>query len=257
MPEDLLDPVAGDDRRRPILLGEAPSRVGDRFHMFPLSGRPAQVLCGLAGIPPQDGGTRYGRWTWALYEHFDCRNLIDRYADAEPWSVPVARDRARALLDELRAEQVECRYVPPGTGHPQEEIYRQLSGATRVQRITVAPPPVIVCLGRRVQRAIGDALDFPAMRLHANLDTWGGEMFGTFGVWAAPWQIRPPIVRASDPARPFYLDVTERPWAPWVVTIPHPSGLNRLLNDEVTRARCGEVLRHALKLAADAGTVAT
>ena len=32
----------------------------------------------LADIPPVEGGSRYGQWTWALYEHFECVNLIER-----------------------------------------------------------------------------------------------------------------------------------------------------------------------------------
>jgi hypothetical protein len=83
---------------KPLLIGEAPSRTGDAFAMFPLSGRPAEVLCRAAGIPPQSEGTRYGRWTWALYERFTCVNLIKRYGQAYPWDASAARLRARALL---------------------------------------------------------------------------------------------------------------------------------------------------------------
>ena len=82
----------------PVLIGEAPSKAGDRFHNLPLSGPPARVLCRLAGIPAQDEGSPWGQWTWALYEHFECCNLIKRYKDAEPWSVPRARVRAVQLL---------------------------------------------------------------------------------------------------------------------------------------------------------------
>jgi hypothetical protein len=68
--------------------------------MVPLSGPPARVLCELAGIPPQPDGSKYGRWTWALYERFECHNLIRRYADAEPWS----RERAAARAEEFAME---------------------------------------------------------------------------------------------------------------------------------------------------------
>ena len=34
---------------------------------------------GPFGIPPETEGSRYGRWTWALYERFDCVNALARY----------------------------------------------------------------------------------------------------------------------------------------------------------------------------------
>jgi len=223
---DPLDVAAGDDRARPVLLGEAPSRGGDRFHAFPLSGRPARVLCELAGIPPQAEGSQYGRWTWALYERFECANLFDRYADATPWSTPAARVRAAALLDELKP-------AGPGVLLPSYNV----------------PLPVVVCLGRRVQAALFGALDGEVHVKPSAPARWGTGWFGDFGVWARPWHIYTPIVRPGGG------DVPERRWAPHVVTIPHPSGLNRLLNDEAHRARCGEVLRRALELAAPTDTV--
>lgn len=136
------------DRSRPILLGEG--RGGDRFYHFPL----------------------YGRWTWALYERFECRNLFERYAQAEPWSVPRARERAR-------------------------EIERDLDGR------------VVVCLGRRVQATVYDALDIPR------------EYAQVFHSWVTNAVVQ-------------------------VVAIPHPSGLNRALNHPVERERCSETLRVAL-----------
>lgn len=234
------DVAGGDDRRRPILLGEAPSQRGDAYHHFPLSGPPARVLCQLAGIPPQPAGSTYGRWTWALYERFDCRNLIERYADATPWPTATARERARQLLAELEAENVKMTTVSSGMGTEQEEHYRQLTGTPLVQRMTIAPPPVIVCLGRRVQAAMFAALEGDVTPARSRGGAWG-TLFGDFGVWAAPWQIHVPVTREG---------VIDRQWAPHVVTIPHPSGLNRSLNADVTRARTGEVLQRALELAA-------
>lgn len=87
----------------PLLIGEAPSRVGDKYHNLPLSGPPAQVLCRMAGIEPQAEGSRWGRWTWALYEHFETRNLIRRYAQADPWS----HSRANVLAAEMMPELAE------------------------------------------------------------------------------------------------------------------------------------------------------
>lgn len=158
--------------RLPLLLGEAPSRTGDRYHMFPLSGAVARTLCTLAGIPPVEGGTRYGQWTWALYDRFECDNLFERYADATPWSAPQARLRWEGLRDEA------------------------ISGEGLW--------PAVVCLGRRVQAAVTPI---------------------TAGLPFHEWRYAPTTS---------------------FVTIPHPSGLNRLLNEWAERERCGVTLRTAL-----------
>ncbi len=84
----------------PLLLGEAPSRVGDRYHNFPLSGAIGKRLCEFAGIEPDEKGSKYGRYYWPLREHFDCINAIERYEDAYPWHVEVARERVRRYLEE-------------------------------------------------------------------------------------------------------------------------------------------------------------
>lgn len=94
----------------PILLGEAPSRSGDQFWMFPLSGRVAESLCGMAGIPPMAGESRYGRWTWALYDHFECMNLIERYPGAQGSGASFPMSIARAALVE-RLPEIEGRVV--------------------------------------------------------------------------------------------------------------------------------------------------
>lgn len=169
----------------PLLIGEAPSKGGDRYHMFPLSGPPARVLCTLAGIPPQPDGSTYGRWTWALYEAFECRNLIERYRDADPWSVPRARETAEALIPDLAGR-------------------------------------VVVMLGRRVQAAVYGALRD------------GAAEFLPFHEWDKP-RFRVETVETGTTL---------------AVAIPHPSGLNRALNDPAERARCGETLREALEAAA-------
>jgi uracil-DNA glycosylase len=83
----------------PLQVGEQPSRTGDRYHRFPLSGAVAQTLCQMAGIPPEEEGTRYGRWTWALYDKFDCVNAIDRY---QPWDARHAALRVAGLIEPLR-----------------------------------------------------------------------------------------------------------------------------------------------------------
>lgn len=75
----------------PVLVGEAPSKSGDRYWMFPLSGAVGQRMCEWARIEPEPTGSRYGRYYWALRERFECVNVYDRYAESTPWSLPCAR----------------------------------------------------------------------------------------------------------------------------------------------------------------------
>lgn len=80
---------------KPLLLGEAPSKAGDRYHGFPLSGAPATRICQLMGW---DTGGEAPYWT--LREHFDTLNAVERFADAYPWRVETARSRWRAYRAE-------------------------------------------------------------------------------------------------------------------------------------------------------------
>lgn len=157
-----------------MLIGEAPARGKDRYQAWPLSGRPAQVLCQMAGIEPHEDGTHWGRWTWALYDHFECRNLFQTYTLATPWRVGAAREQAVRIRGDLYGR-------------------------------------VVVCLGRRVHAAVSQALE----------------------LW---------------PPADFH-DWRSFPNGAGVVAIPHPSGLNRLLNEDAERRRCGETLRLAMRAA--------
>lgn len=85
------------DPKPPLLLGECPSKGGDRYHMVPLSGPPARVLCDAAGIPPDGDGS--GRYYWALREHYDTLNLFERHVPK--WSGPDARRRAQEIRGSL------------------------------------------------------------------------------------------------------------------------------------------------------------
>lgn len=98
------------DAALPVLLGEAPSKSGDRYHMFPLSGRVAETLCSMAGIPPMAGESRHGRWTWALYECFDCLNLVYRWPGAQGSGSAFPMAVARAALVK-RLPEIEGRVV--------------------------------------------------------------------------------------------------------------------------------------------------
>lgn len=96
----------------PIIIGEAPSKSGDRYHSFPLSGAVGEKLCTMAGLRPDDEGSRYGRYYWALREAFDCMNLIERYPGSQGDGAAFPMDRARAriaepeLIEELRGRVV-------------------------------------------------------------------------------------------------------------------------------------------------------
>lgn len=157
-----------DAERRPLMLGESPSKSGDRYWQFPLSGAVARTMCRAAGWDPDGPASRLGSWTWALYARFECRNVFERHRHATPWSAP----RARARWEEI------------------------------VQDESLAWP-VVVCLGRRVQAAVLGHNETP-------YHEWTHNVFGV-----------------------------------GFVTIPHPSGLNRLLNDPAERAMLGQTLRFA------------
>jgi hypothetical protein len=116
--------------QKPLLIGEAPSREGDRHYRFPLSGRPARVLCEVAGIAPLQGRNGDLATTRALYEQFKCLNLIERYEDATPWRAKPARAAAMRLHEKHLARRCD-----PGEAHRNQVV--------------------VVCLGRRVAGAMG------------------------------------------------------------------------------------------------------
>lgn len=174
-----MSPRTSDERQKALVLGEAPSKSGDRYHMFPLSGRVAETLCRMSGVPPEAEGSRYGRWTWALYDHYECDNLFERYQGAQSngaaFPMAAAKELAKAKSSELWGR-------------------------------------VVVMLGVRLPRAFGVE--------DASFFEWRTE-----------------------------LDAGEERALQWVM-IPHPSGLNRILNDPTARERCGSVLREARARAA-------
>lgn len=159
---------------KPIIIGEGPSKSGDRYYRFPLSGQVGKRLCTWAGIEPLDRDasmtSEYARWYWALAEQFDLRNFYERWP--QDWTPSLALAHLqREWLDEVRGE-------------------------------------VVVLCGLRVQTVF---------RLS------GLFRSGAFFVWE-----REPYHKTQ------------------FVTIPHPSGLNRLYNEEEVKARTGEVLREAI-----------
>lgn len=95
---------------RPLILGEAPSKSGDAFWRFPLSGVVGQRLCEWAGLEPEAGGTRYGRYYWPLREAFELRNLLERYPGAQgrgaALPIELARPAWRELLPSLDGRRV-------------------------------------------------------------------------------------------------------------------------------------------------------
>jgi uracil-DNA glycosylase len=157
---------------KPLILGEAPSRTGDRYHSFPLSGHVGKRLCQWADIDPlpmdRSMASSYARWYWALAEQFQLMNFFDRYADID-WRVSFTVPRFIQATPDLHGRLV------------------------------------VLCgerLGAVVSRATGLRTD-------------------QFWEWhdAAGYQI---------------------------VTIPHPSGLNRMYNDPEAVLNTSEVLREAM-----------
>lgn len=86
---------------RPLIVGEAPSRTGDVYYRFPLSGRVGERLCTWAGIAPLEKGTRYGRFYWPLREQFELRNLLERYPGAAGSGAALPMVPAREAWAEL------------------------------------------------------------------------------------------------------------------------------------------------------------
>lgn len=107
----------GSDQR-PLILGEAPSRSGDKYFMCPLSGAVGERLARWAGLEPQPGGTRYGQWYWSLVEAFECRNLLERYPGPQGKGAALPMGPARAAAAELEAELDGRRVVLLGSRLP-------------------------------------------------------------------------------------------------------------------------------------------
>jgi uracil-DNA glycosylase len=136
---------------KPLLVGEQPSRSGDRYYMTPLSGAVAQTLCQMAGIPPQEEGSRYGVWTWALYENFSCLNAMERH---QPWDSQKAAAHLREEIesdDEVvvllgrRAQSAYCAMNQPAeTTIAKLHFYQwrvDLSSPTARREVVVIPHP--------------------------------------------------------------------------------------------------------------------
>ena len=93
---------------RPLLLGEAPSRTGDRYWRFPLSGGPARSICTWMGWEPE--GSTPGGWYWALRERFDTVNLVERWPGPQGKGAAFPMSVARPAWEEF-GRHVEHRVV--------------------------------------------------------------------------------------------------------------------------------------------------
>lgn len=95
---------------RPLILGEAPSRSGDKHWRFPLSGAVGERLCTWAGLEPEVGGSRYGHFYWPLRKAFELRNLIERWPGGQglgsAFPMPEARMAWEGLMPSLRGRVV-------------------------------------------------------------------------------------------------------------------------------------------------------
>jgi uracil-DNA glycosylase len=95
---------------KPLILGEAPSKSGDRYWRFPLSGDVGMRLAQWAGVEPMTarlgprGATDYGRWYWPLKDVFDLRNLIERYPGPQGRGAALPRSLALPAWEALRPE---------------------------------------------------------------------------------------------------------------------------------------------------------
>lgn len=90
---------------KPLIVGEAPSRTGDKYWIFPMSGLISQRFCEWADIPPLEEGTRFGRYYWALREQFDLQNLLPHYP-GPGWPADQVVPAVEALKPELKGRAV-------------------------------------------------------------------------------------------------------------------------------------------------------
>lgn len=164
---------------RPIIIGEGPSRSGDRYHQFPLSGQVGKRLCTWAGIEPLERNrfmtSDYARYYWALHDRFELHNFFDRFP--QDWSPRVTAPMFREDWDPVLYDRV------------------------------------VVLLGVRVQTVFR----YAAFTRGSEFFRW--EKCGGFEGRRC-----------------------------WVVTVPHPSGLNRLYNSKDVEEQTGKVLRRAMTL---------
>jgi uracil-DNA glycosylase len=110
---------------KPLILGEAPSKSGDSYWQFPLSGEAGRRLHEMAGLRTQPGGSTYGQYYWPLQREFDLANIIERYPGPGRGSgAAFPRNQAKAGLFRLITEGE----LPAGR--------------------------VVVCLGRRVLKLL-------------------------------------------------------------------------------------------------------
>lgn len=207
--DEALNDARNDDGR-PLLLGEAPSRSGDRYWQFPLSGMVGKRLCLLAGLTPDEEGSTYGRYYWPLVEAFWPRNLFKRYPGAQGSGAALPADRARELA---------------------REIYL---------------PRVVVLLGVRLQRAfgLGDAPFYQWVDYQRSED---GVIvaYGDDAQDAGRTVRHPSGLGLFETQR--LLAVPAGGLRHVVVAIPHPSGLNRLYNAGEHRDSASRVLREAIE----------
>lgn len=84
------------EKKLPLLIGESPSAAGDRYHAFPLSGNPAKFICSIAQI---DVGPKpsIGDYFWAMTEHFDTANSLERYP-RKGWDAELAAKTVADLV---------------------------------------------------------------------------------------------------------------------------------------------------------------
>lgn len=84
-----------EDGGRPLVIGESPSRAGDKYYMCPLSGNPARFLCEMSGIEIEGGEAAY----WALVRNFDTANSLRRFPK-DGWNAEAARERVSKLVQD-------------------------------------------------------------------------------------------------------------------------------------------------------------
>lgn len=155
---------------KPLLVGDQPTRDGDRYYTEPLSGVFARRLCRIAGLSGPSSRNDLAGWTALLYEHFECINAIKRHSG---WDADAAADRlgfkitSRHEVVVLFGRKVQKAYAemtrPASSEVGNADFYEWttdvLSGTGRRQVVLLPAPRLIGHQDPRRSHAVGEVLN--------------------------------------------------------------------------------------------------
>jgi hypothetical protein len=155
---------------KPLLVGDQPTRDGDRYYHEPLGGVFARRLCRIAGLSGPSSRNDLAGWTALLYEHFECINALERHSG---WDAGAAADRlafkivSRHEVVVLFGRKVQKAYAemtkPASSAVGNADLYEWttdvLSATGRRQVVVLPAPRLIGHLDPNRSRAVGRLLN--------------------------------------------------------------------------------------------------